>query len=260
MSPMSPNSGLGLMHHQNPAPISPNPGMGLGSQSVDAHTSFGLFDGANSLMGSLGVLDSSLSSNVSNPAMAGMGNMGSMAGTVDDSIVDRAFASLDLGGSSGAHHTQGGHQQAYFDQGSFLDMSAPIQSRSTPTQMPYQNDVYAAPFQSMQQSPMMGGQHIASHGYGQQQQSPSMMAGIGGVRDVQPPGYGVGMQSMEMQSLQHPHTNQQPSDDWNDLQLQLPSDLGEILGGDIFGSSSEQPNTQQQQNHMFPDWGNQQQY
>ena len=205
-------------------------------------------------MGSLGVLDSGMSPNATNSAMAGMSNMG---GTVDESIVDRAFAGLDLGGSPGSRHTQVGHQQAFFDRSSFLDMPGSMQSQSSQTQMPYQSDVYSAPFQSMQPSPIIGGQHVPSHGYGQPQQSPAMMASMGGVRDA-PPGYGAGMQSMDLQSMQ-PQTNQQQSDDWNDLQLQLPSDLGEILGGDIFGSSSEQT-VQQQQNHMFPDWGNQQQY
>ena len=80
-----------------------------------------------------------------------------------------------------------------------------------------------------------------------------------GTRDAQP-GYGVGMQSLDMPPMQQPQTNHQQSDDWNDLQLQLPSDLGEILGSDIFSSSSDQNSQQQQQNRMFSDWGNQQQY
>ncbi len=254
--PMSPNSGLGLMHHPNPVPMSPTPGMGLGSHSVDTSTRFGLFDGTNSLMGSLGALDGGMGSTVSNSAMTGMSNM---SNSVDESIVDRAFAGLDLGESSGAHHhSQGGQQQGFFDQSSFLGMSGSMQSGSSQTQMPYQNDAYSAPFQSMQQSPIMGSQHVASHGYGQHQQSPTMMTSMG-TRDAQP-GYGVGMQSLDMPPMQQPQTNHQQSDDWNDLQLQLPSDLGEILGSDIFSSSSDQNSQQQQQNRMFSDWGNQQQY
>jgi len=189
---------------------------------------------ANSLMGSLGVLDS--------------GGMSSNT-VVDESLVNSAFAGLDLGTAAhvAAQDQQGRAPAGFFDQSSFLEMQSQamhphsMQAQSmhqTQSQMPYPNDMYSAPFQ---QTSMLASMPPVG------QQAP-----MGGAS-----GYGIGTQSIPPQvssSQADPGT-----DDWSDLQLQLPSDLGEILGGDIFGATAE---GQQQQNQQLFDsnWSNQQQY
>ena len=152
--------------------------------------------------------------------------------------------SLDLGSgvSPGAQSTIG-QQGGFFDDSSFMGMqqqSMNVQQNSQ-QQMHYQNDMYAAPFQSSPSS-------MQQMGYG---------GGVGVGGQQSPIGnFGVGMQSMQsMQSMgvgmtasndaNNTNNQQQANDDWNDLQLQLPSDL---LGGDgdlNWGVPAPNPNRQQ---------------
>ena len=240
--PMSPTGvGFGLSM-QNPQTVGMQSTMGMGSvQQTQAQSlgGFGLFGDANSLMGSIGVLDGGMST-------MGMQTMSSnMAGssTVDENLVNRAFAGLDLGSgvSPGAQSTIG-QQGGFFDDSSFMGMqqqSMNVQQNSQ-QQMHYQSDMYAAPFQSSPSS-------MQQMGYG---------GGVGVGGQQSPIGnFGVGMQSMQsMQSMgvgmtasndaNNTNNQQQANDDWNDLQLQLPSDL---LGGDSdlnWGVPTPNPNHQ----------------
>ena len=217
--------------------------MGMGSvQSTQAQSlgGFGLFGDANSLMGSIGVLDGGMST-------MGMQTMSSnMAGssTVDENLVNRAFAGLDLGSgvSPGAQSTIG-QQGGFFDDSSFMGMqqqSMNVQQNSQ-QQMHYQNDMYAAPFQSSPSS-------MQQMGYG---------GGVGVGGQQSPIGnFGVGMQSMQsMQSMgvgmtasndaNNTNNQQQANDDWNNLQLQPPSDPRGGDGDLNWGVPAPNPNRQQ---------------
>jgi hypothetical protein len=82
---------------------------------------------------------------------------------------------------------------------------------------------------------------------------------MGGMPSFQPSAQAGMMNSQQNQGFMGMHPIQdQGGDEWNDLQLQLPSDLGEILGADVFHDRPEQQQQQQQQgnvNPAFPSWG-----
>ena len=252
--PMSPTGGFGLSM-SNP---SMSQGIGMAGMSMPQSTAadsghsglgeFGLFDDTNSLMGSLGVLDSGIQSMGMQANIGGSG-MQSMGSTVDENLVNRAFAGLDLGGVGGVNTAtqnsigggsvgQGsGQQQGFFHQGHFMgiqqqSMQQQSMQQSTHQQMQYQGDIYAAPFQS---SPM---HQMGAYG---QQQSP-----IGNF-DMQT----LGMQRSNANNEQQ---QQQTNDDWNDMLL--PSDL--LGGSDSTNFYASDANNQQYSSSST--WGHQQQF
>lgn len=117
------------------------------------------------------------------------------------------------------HTDQSAPPGFFVDQGSFLDMRGGVQPPMAYDQPPMGGMV---PFQQPVPAGIMESQH--NQGF----------MGMGAIQD-------------------------QGGDEWNDLQLQLPSDLGEILGADMFNDRHEQQQQQQQQqgnvNPVFPSWG-----
>jgi hypothetical protein len=160
----------------------------------------------------------------SNPLVAALeGN----ANVADDDVINKAFAGLDIGPmpTSAEHHAPPGFFVESLDRG-FLD----IPVHDSHSHMGYQ-------------STAMGGIDTPAFQPGTQFQSSAQFPSApNGMMNHQAPSFGMPPVS----------TMADQGDEWADLQLQLPSDFGEILGSDVF---SEPPQQQTSNPPGFSGWG-----
>jgi hypothetical protein len=161
----------------------------------------------------------------SNPLVAALGN----APVTQEESINSAFTSLSIG-------PQVGNEQAvpppgFFGDRGFLNMQAPNGAMQNP--LSYQGATMGGIDAPVFQPSSSIGLSMVPPGMG------FAPGPTGGMMSPQAPSFAMGMTAGDIEQ----------SDEWGDLQLQLPSDLGEILGTDLY---RETQGDSQSQGHS---WG-----
>jgi len=166
----------------------------------------------------------------SNPLVAALeGN----SGVQDDQRMSATFAGLHIGGPPMPNEQHAPPPPGFFvEQGAFLDM--PVSE--APDQFPYQ-------------SAGMGGIDTPAF-------QPATSVGLSmGPPPGHYPGRAPGMMNPQAPAFGLQQHMQEQADDWGDLQLQLPSDLGEILGTDTYSDRPPQETQPTGFSTDAPTWG-----